>query len=660
MTDMNREIFDMTLEELMQVEVITAARQSEKLSDTIATTYVINGEELRALGARTIYDALMQVPGITVAGNKGGANKVFMRGAGSEYSSQILFMIDSHIINSTIDGGIGIMIDRLPVENIKRIEVVHGPVSSLYGANAFLGLINIITLKGDEIDGVQGRFRAEFDDNGHAGNSYNILAGKGFGEDWQASINLHASNGDGPELPVEQDLFGRSGYADNMEEYYDLYFRLENREFQLNGRYNYRRGGGWFGIGNVLNDGSNIESTDIFLDSTYSLTPYDDLRIDFRGYVDHISFDGLYELIPADSIPPGFPLYPWIRSDYKSRIKGDNNKYGAELHAIWKGIGGHTFNFGISYLYQELRNPETYANIAAIVPVHLSDLEDISDRLNWIGKASRNSYGFYFQDTWNITERFSGTVSGRYDYYTDFGSTFNPRVGLLYRFSDSYQVRALYGRAFRAPDFGSQFIKNNIVTQGNPDLEPEYINTFELGFRGTVNEHLFVEATLFRNELEDMIDLNNSMPRVFQNINDVTVNGVELAVRINFGNGMKLKAEYSWADVDASSTYSAVSVPSNKGSLAFDWDIGRFFHWNINFYAQDRSPREGNDSRSDLDGYMLLNTALEARLNRYVSMDFSIFNMTDEDYAYPAPARTFKYDYTAAGRTFLVGLRLTY
>ena len=123
---------------------------------------------------------------------------------------------------------------------------------------------------------------------------------------------------------------------------------------------------------------------------------------------------------------------------------------------------------------------------------------------------------------------------------------------------------------------------------------------------------------------------------------------------------MQLRAEYSWINVDANRYYSAMSVPSSKGSCNFDWDILDFLHWNFNLYGQDKSPRDDNDPRDDLDAYILLNTTFSVQVNQFISLDFSTFNMTDEGYAYPAPPDTLKYDYTVAGRTFLFGLRLSY
>ena len=665
-TASKQDLFSMSLDELLDIEVVTANRQSEDLIDSISTTYVITGEELRSMGARNIYDALVHVPGITYARNKAGANKVFFRGAGSEYSSQIIFMIDSHVINDLISGGLGMFTDMVAIDNIKRIEVVHGPVSSLYGANAYLGMINIITRDGQEINGTHGRFRAEYDRGGHVANYYNILAGRSFTDGWKAAINLHCKNGDGPELYVKKDAFDHSGYADASQELYNIDLRVENSSFSLKSHYFHRNGGGYFGIANVLGDHSNIGVDYFFLDAIKTFQPLQDFEVKLRAGYDFFKNDSKYETLPKGSIPEGSIFSPWNDTGYTSRTEADQNQYFLELTSNWQGFDTHNITLGMSYRYQELTDPKTYSNSILIstgsgkVPVPLPDMTDVSDMNSWITPAHRNNYAVYLQDTWEPADRLKFTFSGRYDYFTDFGSTFNPKAGIGYEFFDGYQFRVVFGTAFRAPDFASQFVQNNIVIQGNDNLDPERIYSVEAGIRAYITDRLYCEGVYYHNEMKDLIGLDSNSPRVYQNNSDVTVDGIELSARYDWDNLLQVMASYSWRDVRADRQYSSITVPAHSGSLGINWSIAEFLNWNIQLYAQSTSPRMYNDTRSDLDAYALLDSTLLFRPCSYAEIEFSVHNITDEDYAYPAAPYTIPGDYTAPGRSFLFGLRLSY
>ncbi len=660
------DLFNMSLDELLDVEVVTASRQPESLTRSISTTYVVTGDELRAMGARTIYDALIQVPGLTFGRNRGGSNKVILRGSGSEYSSQIIFMIDNHVINDPISGGIGSFTDAVGVDNIDRIEVVQGPVSSLYGANAFLGIINIITLKGEDIEGAQGRFRTEFDKSGHVYNYYNVLMGKYFESGWQAALNLYSVNGDGPELYVRKDFFGRSGYADDSQELYNASWRIENDSFSLKGHYSHRNGGGNFGIGNVINENSNLENEYLYLDALYTFSPLEDLDVSLRAGFDYMMLDAFYDMYPKGSIPSWFSLSGWNSTGYKTHIKAKEYEYSLNLSSTWDGLDDHTMTLGLSYRYQGLTDPKTYVNSiyistgSGLVPVPSADMHDISDFLNWIESASRNNYAAYIQDIWEVTDKLNFSISGRYDYYTDFGSTFNPKVGFNYEIADGYQVHALYGRAFRAPDFGSLYIQNNPLISGNKKLDPEHINSVEAGVRASVTDALFIEAVYFYNDMKDLIDLDDNSPRFYQNNSNVKVNGIEFSARYEWEEMLKFRASYSWKDLDADSDYSTITVPAHSGSLEMNWLLTDTLNWNINLYVQGKSPRMHNDSRDDLDGYALLNSTLTYKPFSFAEFQASVFNIADDDYAYPAQADTIPGDYTAPGRSVVLGLRLIY
>jgi iron complex outermembrane receptor protein len=650
--DFNMEdVFSMSLEELGNVEITTATRQPEKLADSIATTYVITADELKALGVRTIYDALIHLPGINYLSNRGGANRLIFRGAGEEHSSQIVFMVDGHTINSPLSGGaMASFYDHLPVENIKRIEVVQGPVSSLYGANAYLGMINIITRKGDEINGINSRITSEYDRAGHVGNTYNLLYGDDFTNGWQASINFHALNGNGPERHVDEDAVGRSVDTDTSQEYYDVYFQAENDAFNIKGRYFKRHGGGFFGVYSRPGNNDDLGHEYGYLDITYLLQVASELDIELQAAVDQRSNDSFFELSPAGTIPGN----PWNPYGLLTNIKSKLTEYKTEIRGNYHGFSGHTLALGINYHHEKLYDQETKNNFTNGIPK--PDLDDVSQTANWIEEARRDSWGIYFHDSWQTTDKLNLILDGRYDHYSDFDASFNPRIGLSYQLTTQYQLTALYGTAYRAPGFASQYVANNVAYQGNPDLDAEKITTYEIGLRGAVNDKFHFQTTLFRNEMDDLISIADAYPRPWENSNDVTSQGLEIQFHYNFTRDLLCRANYTYVDLGYEDGYPSPYAPRHSGSLNLDYRLTETMSCNLNTYAQSEGERNAGDPRNNLAGYMIFNATLNADLTSHLSLQFSVFNLGDKDYAYPAPAETIPDDFTAPGRSFVLGM----
>ena len=628
------EIFSMSLEELMEIEIVTASRLAEPLAGTIATTYVITGKQIRAMGARTIYDALAQVPGLTLSGNKGGTTKLFSRGIGSEFSSQFLLLLDNHILNDPLSGGaLSGKFDRLSLDNIKRIEVVQGPGSSLYGGNAFLAMINIITLKGADIGGTEASVHTEFDSGGHAVNYYNLLYGDTFESGWQASINIHGRHGDGVERQIDQDSLGRSGEADSREENYDIDLQLANESFAMHGRYFTSDGGTYYGMNNILNDDSSSETQHGFVDATYQLVSGPDIGLELRGTIDQWAYDEYYLFLPDDT--PGGPL------TFKAQI--DIMAYMGELRTTYTGFSNHRFISGLSYRHEEIKDPHYWIN-------------EVSIATNWIDPARRDIWAVYLNDNYQISEALQATMSGRYDHYSDFGGSFNPRLGLSWQINSTYKLKVLYGTAFRAPDFVSQYSRNNPVLSGNPDLNPEEITTWELSLSAKPSELLLLQATLFRNEVDDLVGPGSTLPKIYDNIESVTSKGVELSLRYDITSRLHLSGNYTYVDLDYSTNYPQPTVPQNSGSVNLDYQINDYLHLNLNGFGQDKAERATGDTRSDISGYVIFNTTLTAALTNHIDLQFSIFNLADKEYAYAAPANTIPDDYTAPCRSFMLGL----
>jgi iron complex outermembrane receptor protein len=157
----------LSMAELLQVRIITASKVPEPLSKSTSDVTVFTSADIKRSGARSYHDLLKRVPGFILNKTHSGAAAVSVRGTGA---TRILTLIDGHVLNEPEKGSaMNAFIDTLPIENIKRIEVIKGPGSALYGANAFLGIIHIITKDADDIDGIEISAGTEFESDQFVG-----------------------------------------------------------------------------------------------------------------------------------------------------------------------------------------------------------------------------------------------------------------------------------------------------------------------------------------------------------------------------------------------------------------------------------------------------------------------------------------------------------
>jgi outer membrane cobalamin receptor len=645
------DLLDLSLEQLANIEITTASKIPEPLSKTAATVCVITASDLRRMGARTIYDALAQVPGLAVGSGQFGENFIAVRGLRSSWSEKVLLLLDGHLLNDVRSGSATFQfIDDLPVDNIARIEVVRGPGSALYGANAFLGVINIITRLSQDIDTLEATVSGEFESTGTVARDYNLLTGRPLGSGWQGGLNLNLLDAPGAELEVDADAFGRSGQADNHKERLDAQGLLSNGAFTLRGRYLQREAGDSFGGLNVLNSQSKQKVESYFLNAEYHIHPAEAAELILQAYVDHQDTANDYRL-PAGSIPATSPLFPWNGTGLIANLLAKESITGAEARFDYKGISGHAFTAGLAWRHEKLYDPRTIANYN---PAPLPQATDVSAVYNWIDAAKRNISSLYVQDLWDIRPDLRATLGARYDHYQDFGATVNPRVGLSWQASPSLVTRITYGSAFRAPSFYEQHVKNNSEVLGNPGLDAEEIDTWEIGLRWT-DTRVQTGIALFHSDIVKLIDIPSSDIQ-YQHLGDATINGVELEGRYRLQTGFKLCANYSYADPDFNGVEPQTWVARHQLNFSTDIPLAARLSWHIHARWQSETPRAVDDSRPSLDSVWLVDSAVTAQWQRW---DFTaaVYNATDSDYAATAPTATLADDYTAAGRSILLKVK---
>ena len=266
----------------------------------------------------------------------------------------------------------------------------------------------------------------------------------------------------------------------------------------------------------------------------------------------------------------------------------------------------------------------------------------------------------YLQDEWNITKDIDLTVGVRYDNFKRFGGTTNPRVGLIWRFIEDAHLKLLFATAFRAPTFQEMFLTNNPLRLGNPKLDPEKINTFEVGLGYKFTEHIRGNINYFYNRIRDRIVLvEKPGADQFDNGGGARAQGVEAELKADFGNDNYAYANYTFQDAEETRDRNRLpDAPIHKANLGVNVGFWKYVNANIHTFISGPRTRENGDTRRDLPSYALVNLTLIGR--KFIDnfeIRGSVFNLFDKSYEDPSQVDTVTTDYPQPGISFNVELR---
>lgn len=518
----------LSLGELLNLEVTVATKTAMTVEEAPSIVSVITGEEIQNMGARDILDVLRTIPGFDlIHPSTNSVELVSVRGMHSaQQNNKIKLMIDGHSL-SVLWGSYQFQFSAVPIANIKQIEIIRGPGSALYGTGAFLGVINIITKKPEETSSM-----IAFEGGSH--NTVKPQVSVSCQED-DFAVSLYADyyDTDGFKKTIESDAFGSGpqtaapGDTTNGFEYSTFKADISYRDFYFTGYFQkMHEADPMVGIASALTDDDNNEATCYYGEIGYNLPITDRGDLLFKIFYDYGEQDALLEIFSEESAAA---IFGWQNGE---TIFGyplaENSVLGAEMTADYDVIDGIQVVGGVSYEYYKQFNSKHFATanltgkpleVDGVVyqPMqYLGGLVDISENGNWIQDASRSIYAAYGQSVFDIrellslskgVENLSFTAGLRYDHYEDFGSTANPRFGLVYAPNEKLRFKTLYGKAFRAPNYKELYAINNPAKVGNEDLDPEEISTFEFlaGYNFTGN--LKGSLTFFDVSAENLIQI---------------------------------------------------------------------------------------------------------------------------------------------------------
>ncbi|TVZ40394.1 iron complex outermembrane receptor protein [Alteromonadaceae bacterium 2753L.S.0a.02] len=683
-TDAQNSIFSLSLEELSQVTVSIATGTENTLKSAPAITSVITANDILKLGARTLDEVLETVPGLHVS--LSGVNRLdsiySMRGIHTGFNPHVLLLLDGNPVQWTLQGGRPILY-RLPANMVDRIEVIRGPGSAMYGSDAFSGVINVITKTADTIE------HNEIAVRGGSFNTRDVWANLGYQlGNWQTSANFTymSSEGDQDRI-VDQDLqtvldaqLGTDashapGPLATDYEIVDLHLKASNPLWDLNfWHWSTRNTGNGAGGAQALDPKTKEYFRSFFFDvKWHPETEFWGWRHTLKTtYFNHKS-EGNLTLLPENAVAPigadgninfNNPVGVTLFTDgVIGQPAGVTEEVFAEWVATKHFFEAHQLRIASGYKEQTLESeekknfgPGVLDGTQQVVDGSLTDVSNTPYK--FVPDTNRKIFHLALQDEWQLAQNWALTGGVRYDRYSDFGGTTNPRFALVWNTSAVLTTKFLYGSAFRAPSFGELLFQNNPATIGNPDLEPETIDTAEVAFSYSPFSRVRADLNIYHYQAENMIEfVPGDAGSTAQNIGNQNGEGFEFEVKWSARDNLDFTVNGAWQKSYNTETKERIAdAPARQAMFMANWEFQH--NWLANLrgkWIADRQRMLG-DQRPQINDYSLVELQLIRRdLLPGFDISFKALNLFDADAREPSSG-VIANDYPLEGRGFWLQL----
>ncbi|MDF1881206.1 TonB-dependent receptor, partial [Sulfurimonas sp. MAG313] len=246
----------------------------------------------------------------------------------------------------------------------------------------------------------------------------------------------------------------------------------------------------------------------------------------------------------------------------------------------------------------------------------------------------------------------------RYDNYSDFGSTLNPRLGLVWNTTQQVTTKLLYGRAFRAPSFAELYLANNPAGVGNKDINPETIDTLELGFNYTPSSKITSSITFYAYKINNFINkVPSSIGIEYKNTGKQKGRGIEIESSYQATDKILLSLDYAYRWTKNQITNQTVAnVPKHIGHAMFDYSFTQNWYLGSEVFIVADTPREVGDSRKKINSYEVLNASLGYKLYKNIDASIAARNLFDKKYYSPSNTNPIN-DYPMEGLNVFAELR---
>lgn len=653
------------------VSIATGTKQTLRRAPSV--TSVITAEDIKAMGATSLDEVMESIPGVHVTRAAISYFSLYsIRGIGSNPTTnpQVLMLQNGVPTNSTWRGDRGQSVGAPLLENISRIEVIRGPGSALYGADAFSGVINIITknaatASGTEVGARLGSFSSQNVWVQH-GSRHGAL-------DVAAYLQVGRSDGAGQTLAADaatrlnKAFGGASSYAPGSlntgDQVIDAQLDLGYDKWRLHSGIKQRSADTGAGVSYALDPVGSEETRRINADLSWNDDNFaQNWGLGFNAsYLQQVE-DNSYQMYAPGTIFPPYtvsattpagikallgPVGTTVRT-FTNGMLGNPGRWERQLrvsgNATYNGFAGHSIRLGIGHEDLNMYEIRTVKNFwlrtdgaAALigVPVPTGALIDYAVlQPHQLPHRRFNDY-VYIQDEWNLARDWSLTAGVRNDHFSDFGNTTNPRLALVWDAAYDLTAKLMFGQAFRAPSFNEQYGVNP-AGDGNPDIKPERIRTLETAFAWQARNSLKLNLNLYRYTMQDAIRpvaKPGGVGLQFNNTGQLHGSGMEVEAVWDATRNLRVTANLALQEtIDENTDTDAGYTPRKHAYARADWRMAD--NWmlspQLNWVADRR--RVKGDTRSQVPDYttfdLTLHNTREKRQWNFAVAARNLFNAT--------------------------------
>ncbi|OEZ57574.1 TonB-dependent siderophore receptor [Duganella sp. HH105] len=660
---------DLALYGMDRSAISLATGSTQLLRRAPAVASVITAEDIAAIGATDLNQVLETVAGIHVTRVPTMyASNYIIRGIGSGSPSnpQVLVMLNGLRMSTNYTGDKGNMWVSMPVTNVARIEIIRGPGSALYGADAFAGVINIITKTADQMPGLHAGVRVGSFNTRDAWLEYGHKQGQ-----LAIAAYLQLGRTDGPDSIIEADAqtlndsrFGThaSKAPGRMSAGYSAYDGGLDLSYQ---RWRWRTNLKWRGD---VGTGPGVNSALDPDHKTRTGMALSELAWTAPDFSDTWSVGAtLSYMFFTEQSPEGLGLFPAGArigpNLFPNGMIGGPNRWERNLrsaaYASYSGWNHHALRLGIGhddlYLYQ-VSTMKNFLLSPAGVPIPTGPVIDYGAIQPHIRPTRRKINYAYIQDEWQFARDWALTAGVRHDHYSDFGGTTNPRLALVWDADLNVTVKLLHGRAFRSPSFNEQ-TGINPVNMGNLQIQPETIATTEAALAWQARPDLAVNLSLFRYKMKDLIrSVPNPAPApgaTYQNSGSQDGNGGEVELTWDVDANLRWQANYSRQNArDPATGRDPGYAPRHHANTRVDWSFSPGWRLTPQLNWVAGRSRALGDARAPIANYRTVDATLTRRLPHGWTVSASVRNMFDADAREPslAPGLALPFDIPVSPR----------
>jgi iron complex outermembrane receptor protein len=620
------DLTSLSLEQLLDLSIVGASKYQQKQADVAAAASIITRQEIQAFGWHTLAEALASLPGVYTTYDRQysylGTRGFCLPG---DLNTRVLIMINGNRVNDpTFDQGPTGPEFPVDMDMIERIEFIPGPGGAVYGQNAMLGVVNVITRSGAEIAAAElagtyespqalGEGRASWGtvlDNG-LDLSFSASDLRTRGEDRFFDYGASGISGVAVGMDGERNQLFLAHLADGpwtVEQVYGNHLKDDPTGAFLSdplvpGRYQSDR---------------HAMTQLMFADSFAA----DVLQVSARLFLGTENYRSLFTF-------SGIPTY----------APSDSAWHGGELRFVTVPLAGHKLMVGIEGQDNPTEN-EAVDNL-------------VDPSRNFFLPRSGYRVGVYLQDEWHITSSLVATLGVREDHNNMTGSKTTPRTGLIWQATTSTALKALYGNAYRAPNVYERDYGDGMTQAANLSLKGETIDTLELVADQRIGRDLTLRGSVYQWTIHDLIVLGIdpvSGLSQYQTGETTRARGVELSADRTWDFGARLRGSLSTQNAAYADGHELPNSPKVLGKLDLSTPVpaaGISAAYELR-YDSGRLSLDG----TQLGGYVLSNVRLRTdRIAHGVELSVGLYNLFNKRYAQPGAVTNWQNAFEQDGRS---------